>query len=141
VHHAHVEDGHDHHSDSGGEATHIGSIRSWVVEEARPVDWDRLSPRLGDIVGRYGRSMLRMKGVVWTADDARPLVIHGVQQLFHTPVRLKKWPRQPRTSIVVIGERTASTAVGLIADVLAGTAVSGASSSLAAVAESPAGQA
>jgi G3E family GTPase len=114
---AHAHHGHDHRHD------HIGSVRSWVVEESRPVDWPRLTARLGDIVRRHGRSMLRLKGVVWTAGDRRPLVIHGVQQTFHSPVRIKAWPRPPRTSIVIIGEPPAGEAVALIAEALEDAAV------------------
>ncbi len=122
AHQAH--DGDPHHDHSGrpaGGGGHVGSVRSWLVEESRPVDWDRLSPRLGDIIARYGRSMLRVKGVIWTAGDPRPLVIHGVQQLFHRPVRLKAWRRSPATSIVLIGEEAAATAARLIGEALAQT--------------------
>ena len=118
---------HDHPDSPAGGGAHVGSIRSWLVEESQAVDWDRLSPRLGDIISRYGRSMLRLKGVIRTAGDPRPLVIHGVQQLFHSPVRLKAWPRPPATSIVVIGEGTAATAVGLIGEAIVEAVATGAS--------------
>jgi G3E family GTPase len=52
----------------------------------------------------HGPNLLRVKGVVALSDDAsRPLVIHGVQHVFHPPVRLDAWPdRDHRTRIVFI---------------------------------------
>ena len=100
---------------SGG-ADHDPSIGSWLIEEARPLDWERLSRRLGDIVARHGQQMLRLKGVVHTTDDPRPLVIHGVQRVFHAPVRLGRWNREPATSIVVIGDREVYPAIEAITD-------------------------
>jgi G3E family GTPase len=41
----------------------------------------------------HGPSLLRVKGIVALADDpARPVVIHGVQHVFHPPTRLAAWP-------------------------------------------------
>jgi G3E family GTPase len=106
---------------TGGPA-HDASVGTWLIEERRPVVWENLSPRLGEIFARYGDSLLRLKGVIWTADDDRPLVIHGVQQLFHRPVRLQRWSRPPATSIVAIGDHGAAPAIELIADALATSA-------------------
>jgi G3E family GTPase len=102
---------------------HDHAVGSWLIEEARPVDWDVLSPRLGDIVARHGDRLLRVKGIVRTVGDERPLVIHGVQRVFHAPVRLQRWTRAPATSIVVIGDSGARTAIELIAGALGRAAV------------------
>ena len=41
----------------------------------------------------HGPNLLRVKGIVAVADDpARPVVIHGVQHVFHPPIRLAAWP-------------------------------------------------
>jgi G3E family GTPase len=47
---------------------------------------------------------LRVKGIIALADDStRPLVIHGVQHVFHPPVRLDAWPdADHRTRIVFL---------------------------------------
>jgi G3E family GTPase len=96
-----------------------GVVATWLVEEARPVDWTILSPRLGAIIGRYGDVLLRLKGIVHTTDDPRPLVFHGVQRLFHPPVRIVRSAAEKRSSIVVIGERRAEVAVAAIGEALA----------------------
>ena len=41
----------------------------------------------------HGANMLRTKGIVKVTDDlSRPVVLHGVQHVFHPPVRLQAWP-------------------------------------------------
>ena len=75
------------------------------------MDWERLSPRLGAIIARYGDKLLRVKGVIWTLGDTRPLVIHGVQRLFHPPARLERWTGPPTTSIVIIGDKGSAAGV------------------------------
>jgi G3E family GTPase len=106
---------------TGGPA-HDEAVGTWLVEERRPVAWELLSPRLGEIFARCGDSLLRLKGVIWTAGDDRPLVIHGVQRVFHSPVRLQRWSRTPATSIVAIGDHSAAPAIELMADALVASA-------------------
>jgi G3E family GTPase len=45
-----------------------------------------------------------MKGIVKVADDpSRPVILHGVQHVFHPPVRLPQWPDgDQRTRLVFI---------------------------------------
>ena len=45
---------------------------------------------------------MRVKGIVALADDpARPVVIHGVQHVFHPPVRLAAWPDDDHSTRIV----------------------------------------
>lgn len=99
-------------------------VRAWLVEEARLVDWTTFSDRLGIILGRYGDAMLRIKGVLRTEDDQRPLVFHAVQRLFHPPMRLSRPASETRSSIVVIGEPRAGVAVAEIEKALTDAASS-----------------
>jgi G3E family GTPase len=92
---------------------------TWLLEEDRPVCWDALARRLSPIIASRGDLLLRVKGVVHTVGDPRPLVIHGVQHVFHPPVRLGRWTAPPRTTIVAIGDRGAAPAIAEIADALA----------------------
>jgi G3E family GTPase len=98
---------------------HDPIIGSWLLEEFRPLEWDRLSPRLGEVIARHGDKLLRVKGVIWTLGDSRPLVVHGVQRMFHPPARLDRWTGPPTTSIVIIGDKGSAPAVESIADALA----------------------
>ena len=50
----------------------------------------------------HGPKLLRLKGIVKLADDAeRPLVVHGVQHVFHPPIRLDAWPDGDRRTRMV----------------------------------------
>ena len=88
------------------------------MEEDRPVEWHAFAARLGPIIARHGDHLLRVKGVVRTIGDPRPLVIHGVQRVFHPPVRLERWTAPPRTTIIAIGNGRADGATAEIADAL-----------------------
>ena len=49
-----------------------------------------------------GANLLRVKGIVGLADDpSRPVVIHGVQHVFHPPVRLDRWPDEDHATRIV----------------------------------------
>lgn len=117
--HRHHEHDHVHHHDhEHHEPAHGSDVRTWLVEETEPVDWGRLEIALGDVIRRYGDTLLRVKGVIRTTGDPKPLVIHGVQKLFHSPVRIERWPGAPTTSIVAIGGPEAEPAVRLVAEAL-----------------------
>ncbi len=50
----------------------------------------------------FGAALLRVKGIVKLADDPdRPVVVHGVQHVFHPPARLDAWPDDERTTRMV----------------------------------------
>lgn len=53
-----------------------------------------------------GKRLLRLKGLVCMADDPnRPMLVHLVQDIFHPPVRLERWPSDDRrTRIVLIAD-------------------------------------
>ena len=49
-----------------------------------------------------GDDLLRVKGIVQLADDPEhPIVIHGVQHLFHPPETLARWPSEDRRTRIV----------------------------------------
>jgi G3E family GTPase len=52
----------------------------------------------------HGPNLLRVKGIVKLAESPdRPVVIHGVQHVFHPPVTLSAWPdADHRTRLVFI---------------------------------------
>ena len=94
-----------------GSHRHGDGMGTWLIEDPWPVDWERLEQRVGDIIRRHGHNLLRLKGVVRTLGDDRPLVLHGVQHVFHAPVRLKSWQAEASSAIVAIGSKQAYAAV------------------------------
>jgi G3E family GTPase len=86
--HTHVHDGH-HHDVS----RHDDHIRSFSFIETNAISPQGLELFLELLKSYHGANMLRMKGIVKLSDDpGRPVVLHGVQHVFHPPVRLDAWP-------------------------------------------------
>lgn len=109
-------------------------LGTWVLEETRPVSWTILSQRLSLIVDHDGDRLLRMKGLIYCAEDERPLAIHGVQRVFHTPLRLQRWVDAPKTTLVIIGDVGARSAIEGIAEALRKSVVEDGSATLDEVA-------
>ena len=99
--HSH-EHGHDHHHDDV--SRHDEHIRSFSFSDGRPISPQGLELFMELLKSYHGANMLRMKGIVKMSDDpARPVVLHGVQHVFHPPVRLAAWPDgDERTRLVFI---------------------------------------
>ncbi|PYE89046.1 CobW family GTP-binding protein [Phyllobacterium leguminum] len=105
-HHHHHEhhDGHDndhHHHDVN---RHDASIRSFSLKHDKPVPFAIFEMFLDLLRSAHGERLLRVKGIIEIAEDPdRPLVIHGVQQIFHPPARLAAWPEgKHETRLVMI---------------------------------------
>jgi G3E family GTPase len=45
---------------------------------------------------------LRVKGVLNVIGEEGPVVVHGVQHIFHPPVSLPRWPDDDRRSRLVL---------------------------------------
>jgi G3E family GTPase len=98
-HHHRDHDGHRHAHDPN---RHDPRIRALCLDYAAPLPWDALASFLEMLGMTRGASVLRVKGVVDLAGETRPVVIHGVQGLFHPPRRLEAWPADaPRRSRLV----------------------------------------
>jgi G3E family GTPase len=94
--------GHDHHHHDV--SRHDDHIRAFSFTEANAISPQGLELFMELLKSYHGANMLRMKGIVKVADDlARPVVLHGVQHVFHPPVRLPAWPDgDERTRLVFI---------------------------------------
>lgn len=93
--------GHHHHR-------HANDIRSFSIVHDRPIDPAALELFVDLLRSAHGEKLLRMKAVVQTTDRPdRPLVLHGVQSVFHPPMRLPAWPdpadRRSRLVLIVKG--------------------------------------
>ncbi|WP_119677444.1 CobW family GTP-binding protein [Indioceanicola profundi] len=96
-HHGHD---HDHHHDIN---RHNDAIRSFVLTREKPVEWEKLAGFFETVAQAQGPNLLRVKGLLNVKETDRPIVIHGVQHLFHPPVQLESWPTDDhRTRIVFI---------------------------------------
>ncbi|MEF3135642.1 GTP-binding protein [Rhizobium sp. 268] len=104
-HHHHDHDGDHAHQDPHDVNRHDASIRSFSIIEEKPIDPMALDMFIDLLRSAHGEKLLRMKAIVSVSDrPGRPLVLHGVQSIFHPPVRLAAWPDpgDRRTRMVLI---------------------------------------
>lgn len=100
-HHHHHGD-HDHHHDVN---RHDASIRSISIIHDKPIEPMAIDMFVDLLRSAHGEKLLRMKAIVKLSDNpGLPLVLHGVQSIFHTPERLAAWPdpADQRTRMVLI---------------------------------------
>ena len=106
-HHSHDHDDHHdahHHHHHHDVNRHNASIRSFSILHDVPIDPMALDMFIDLLRSTHPEKILRMKGIVALTDRPdRPLVLHGVQSIFHPPVRLPAWPGEDhRTRLVLI---------------------------------------
>lgn len=107
-HHHHHDHDHDcgpdcdhHHHDVN---RHDDRIRAFCIVTDRAVSWDRLVDFMEALIALRGSDILRIKGLLNVVESPdRPIVVHGVQHMFHPPVQLNEWPSDDhRTRMVFI---------------------------------------
>ena len=88
-------DGHDH----------AAGISTFTLRREAPVPAVALTLFLEALADAAGPDLLRLKGLVRIAEaPERPVVVHGVQHVFHPLERLPRWPGPDiSTRLVVIG--------------------------------------
>lgn len=109
-HHHHHQHHHDHHHDHGHHHHHDvnrhgASIRSYSILHDEPIDPMAINMFVDLLRSTHGEKLLRMKAIVALTDRPdKPLVLHGVQSIFHPPVRLPSWPEgsDRKTRLVLI---------------------------------------
>lgn len=104
-HHGHGDHGHGHHHGHAHDPNrHDAAIRAFCLTHEAPLDPRAFQIFLDLLRHAHGPKLLRVKGIAALADDpGRPVIIHGVQHLFHPAVRLAGWPdSDQRTRIVLI---------------------------------------
>ena len=110
THHDHDHNrGHHHHDHSAHEEAvdrnrHNDRISAYSVIRDQPISWAGFSAWLDMVSKMRGDDLLRVKGIVNVIEHpGRPVVIHGVQHVFHPPVFLDQWPGDDhRTRLVFI---------------------------------------
>jgi G3E family GTPase len=95
---------HEHEHAAVDRNRHDDHISSYSVIREQPISWAGFSAWLEMISQMRGDDLLRVKGIVNVIEHPdRPVVIHGVQHLFHPPVFFDQWPSDDhRTRLVFI---------------------------------------
>ena len=98
---AYAGDHHHHHHDVNRHDDHIGSF---VLTADEPIPAGTLEMFLELLRATHGGNLLRIKGIVkLTEMPETPVVVHGIQHVFHPTARLDRWPDDDhRTRIVFI---------------------------------------
>jgi G3E family GTPase len=86
---------HAHHA-------HDPGISSFSLTVNEPVHWAAFARWLDYVASLRGDDLLRFKGLIHIAErPENPIVVHGVQHVFHPPIELKGWPSADRATRLV----------------------------------------
>jgi G3E family GTPase len=97
--HGHHGHGHGHHHDRN---RHDASIHAFCLTFDQPLPWQGLATWLEMLTATRGASVLRVKGILDLEGQEKPVAIHGVQHVWHSPTILAGWPEgEPRKSRLV----------------------------------------
>ena len=116
---------HAHHHDHAHDVNrHSARIHSFALTSDAAIPLSGLEMFLELIRSMHGPRLLRVKGVVKIAETPEtPLVIHGVQHIFHPPAQLPAWPdADHRTRIVFIVDDLEPRAIQGLFDAFLGIA-------------------
>ena len=97
------EHGHVHRHDS--------AVRSFCLRYDQPFTWSTFSQCMEVLTALRGPDLLRVKGIVNVEGRHGPLVVQGVQHLFHPPVELAEWPSEDHGTRIVFITRGIERAV------------------------------
>jgi len=100
---------HTHHADCSAHCDHAHrshahdpGISSYSLTVNEPIHWTAFARWLDYVASLRGDDLLRFKGLIHIAErPENPVVVHGVQHVFHPPIELKGWPSADRATRLV----------------------------------------
>jgi G3E family GTPase len=107
--HSHCDHDHGHcdheHRDHEPHGQHDESVRSFYIEEERPLELPKLEKWLGELLKESGESIYRCKGVLHIKGIGKRVVVQGVQMLFDSaPERFWNSGERRVSQMVFIGK-------------------------------------
>ena len=94
--HLHGHDGHHHDLNR-----HDDHIRAFCFSVDEPIPEDMLAKWLDVLMSFVGSNILRVKGILNIEGQDQPVIVHGVQHIFHPPTTLPAWPNGDHRSRLV----------------------------------------
>ena len=89
-------------ADIGDEPSHGEDISTFSIVIDEPVAWGAFKQWLEYLAMLKGEDLLRFKGLIHiTERPDTPIVVHGVQHIFHPPRELAAWPGSDRRTRLV----------------------------------------
>jgi len=103
--------GSSRHAGDAEHQAHDKSITSFTLRFEQPFSVRAFEQCIDVLTGLRGSDLLRVKGLVNIEGEPGPMVVQGVQHLFHPPVALAGWPDADRASKLVFITRGISREV------------------------------
>jgi len=96
---------------------HDDAVQSFALRFERPMSWAAFTRTMEVLTALRGPDLLRVKGLLNVEGRTGPMVVQGVQHLFHPPLELAGWPSADRTTRLVFITRgiPRQTVAGLFA--------------------------
>jgi G3E family GTPase len=100
--HPHAHDCEGERCDHHGHHAHECDVQSYSLIIDRPIQSEAFARWLDYVAALKGEDLLRFKAIVNVVEQPdAPLVVHGVQHVFHPPITLDGWPSEDRRSRLV----------------------------------------
>jgi G3E family GTPase len=80
---------------------HDEKVKSFCLRFTEPMSWNSFSQTMEVLSALRGSDMLRVKGLINVTEHKGPMVVQGVQHLFHPPVELNEWPSDDHSTRIV----------------------------------------
>jgi G3E family GTPase len=80
---------------------HDRAITTFTLWFDRPFGWQAFTAAMELLTSLRGPDLLRVKGLMNVEGEPGPVVVQGVQHVFHPPVTLAAWPSADRRSRLV----------------------------------------
>lgn len=93
--------GAEEYDEHGHAHRHDTAVKSFCLRYERPFTWSTFSQCMEVLTAMRGPDLLRVKGLVNVEGRAGPLVVQGVQHLFHPTIELRAWPSEDRETRLV----------------------------------------
>ena len=118
-----ASDDHHHHHHTHDQNRHGETIRSFSLVREKAIEHEALRAFLDLLAAQHGPKLLRVKGLIHVVEHGeQPVLIHGVQSIFHPPRVLDQWPCDERvTKIVFIADGLDESFIQRLFDGFSGT--------------------
>lgn len=81
--------------------SHTIGITSFCLWFDKPLTWSAFETCMSVLTSLRGPDLLRVKGLLNVEGEEGPVVVQGVQHIFHPPARLQAWSDPDRRSRLV----------------------------------------
>jgi G3E family GTPase len=89
------------HSYEAAAHSHRHDIAAFCLMLEQPLPWDGFARWMELLLALQGENILRIKGLINVAGEAKPIAVHAVHHMFHRPAQLERWPDEDRRSRLV----------------------------------------